>query len=290
MTSFANKKRLRFIITLGVNKFGSSNDNVIIIEGMRATAEVDKVGGLQLSSLSARIYGVSESDMKAITVLRWTPNYLIKSQIEVYAIDGRQESLVFAGDIVTAQADYQSMPDVFLSIQAAGQYNAMLQAVDPISLKGGAPVSVVMEKIAQELGLSFQSHGVDGVLIDPYYDGDLINRARRIAQDADIELVIDDKTLTILPRNSSIPGLEPLISPSTGLVGYPIFDGTGVVFRCLYNPAIVFKGAVQLETSAPNASGRWIVDSVGAFLESEKPGGAWFSYVRGSLHGQAFTK
>ncbi len=37
--SFENKKELRFIITLGTGKFGSSNNNQITLEGYRATVD-----------------------------------------------------------------------------------------------------------------------------------------------------------------------------------------------------------------------------------------------------------
>jgi hypothetical protein len=62
-TSFQNKKALRFIITLGTGKFGSSNNNQITLQGFRATVDIDKAGGTQMGTLKAQIFGVSQSDM-----------------------------------------------------------------------------------------------------------------------------------------------------------------------------------------------------------------------------------
>lgn len=287
MPSFKNKKQLRFKITLGTTKFGSGGENVLIFQGLRAKVDIEKSGGVMLSQAVCKIYGMTQSDMNAITTLWWQPNSLPRSQIEIYAVDGDIESLVFAGDIITAQGDYQGLPDVFLLIQASSEYNAQMQAVEPTSVSGGTPVRVIMEKIANSLGLAFIDNGVDAILVDSYFDSDLITQAREIAKASNVDLVIDNKTLAITPKNTSLPGLEPVISKETGLVGYPIFDGTGVVFRCLYNPAILFKGAIRLESEIPKATGRWIVDSVGIYLESENPNGAWFCYVRGSYHGYA---
>lgn len=291
MPSFDNKKSLKFIITLNTKTFEKSDNtknNRIILSGFRATVEVNKIGGAQNNTLRARICGVSQSDMNSITNLRWSPGYDIHNYVEVYAIDGKEESLVFAGHIVDAFGDYQGIPDVFLMIQASSNYDAQVSAVNALSVKGGMRVDAIMEQIAKKLKKQFKSVEVDAVLVDMYAAGDLISQARQIADAAGIDLVLDDQSLTILKRNTSIPGMEPEISKETGLIGYPTFDGTGVDFRCVFNPAIVFRGAVKLITSLPNANGRWIVDSVSAHLESEKPGGAWFSYVRGSSHGQAF--
>ena len=86
-----------------------------------------------------------------------------------------------------------------------------------------------------------------------------------------------------MPRKVIIP----LISSASGLVGYPTFDGVGVNFQTLFNPAITFGGSVKLVTDVQQAAGEWVVTSVGHRLESEKPGGAWFSNVRGNANGLA---
>ena len=70
-TSFENKKELRFIITLGTGKFGSSSNNQIRLEGFRATVEIDKAGGMMMGTLRAQIYGVQQTDMNSITTLQW---------------------------------------------------------------------------------------------------------------------------------------------------------------------------------------------------------------------------
>jgi hypothetical protein len=71
--------------------------------------------------------------------------------------------------------------------------------------------------------------------------------------------------------------------------GYPTFDGVGVNFQIVFNPAVRFGGSIQIVTDIPQAAGQWIVTSVNHQLESEKPGGAWFSTVRGNKYGLAVT-
>lgn len=287
MPSFDNKKQLRFVVTLGTGKFGSSNNDAITLQGFRATADIDKAGGMMMGTLRAKIYGVKQADMNSVTTLQWKTGTLIPNTVEVYAIDGPAETLVFAGNIVNAWADYQSMPDVFLHIQAQSAFFNALKAIPPRSFKGGVDVASVMAQIARDLGYTFENNGVTTRLVDVYLPNTGMEQAKDLARAAGCDLYLDDKILAITPPNVPRRVVIPLISPASGLVGYPTFDGVGVNFQTLFNPAITFGGSIKLETDVQQAAGEWVVTSVGHRLESEKPGGAWFSNVRGNQNGLA---
>ncbi len=287
MPSFDNKKQLRFVITLGTGKFGSSNNDTITLQGFRATADIDKAGGMMMGTLRAKIYGVKQQDMNSVTTLQWKPGTLIPNTVEVYAIDGAAETTVFAGNIVNAWADYQSMPDVFLHIQAQAAFFNALKAIPPRSFKGGVDVASVMAQIARDLGYTFENNGVNTRLVDVYLPNTGMEQAKDLARAAGCDLYLDDKILAITPPNVPRKVIIPLISPVSGLVGYPTFDGVGVNFQTLFNPAVTFGGSIKLETDVQQAAGEWIVTSVGHRLESEKPGGAWFSSIRGNQNGLA---
>lgn len=289
MPSFENKKALRFVITLGTGKFGSSNNDVVTLQGFRAIADIDKAGGMMMGTLRAKIYGVKQADMNSITTLQWKPGTLIPNTVEVFAIDGAAETLVFAGNIVNAWADYQSMPDVFLHIQAQSAFFNALKAIPPRSFKGRVDVPSVMAQIARDLGYTFENNGVTTQLVDVYLPNTGMEQAKDLARAAGCDLYLDDKILAITPPNVPRRVIIPLISPASGLVGYPTFDGVGVNFQTLFNPAITFGGSIKLETDVQQAAGEWVVTSVGHRLESEKPGGAWFSSVRGNANGLAVT-
>lgn len=293
--SFSDKKQLRFVITLGTGKFGSSNNDRIALQGFRATADIDKAGGMMMGTLRAKIYGVSQSDMNSITSFtmqapvnggyRYQPN-----TVEVYAIDGAVETLVFAGNIVNAWADYQGMPDVFLHIQAQSAFFNALKAIPPRSFKGGVDVASVMAQIARDMGYTFENNGVNVKLCDVYLANTGLEQAKELAQTAGIGFYIDDTVLAIT-QSPTTPrgGIIPLISAQSGLVGYPTFDGWGVNVQCLFSPAVTFGGRIKLETDVLRASGEWLVASVAHRLESEKPGGAWFTTIRGNQTGLAVT-
>ena len=289
MPSFSNKKQLRFVITLGTGKFGSSNNDQITLQGFRAIADIDKAGGMMMGTLRAKIFGVKQVDMNSVTTLQWKPGTLIPNTVEVFAIDGAAETLVFAGNIVNARADYQSMPDVYLHIQAQSAFFNALKAIPPRSFKGRVDVASVMAQIARDLGYTFENNGVTTQLTDIYLPNTGMEQAKDLARAAGCDLYLDDKILAITLPNVPRKVIIPLISPASGLVGYPTFDGVGVNFQTLFNPAVTFGGSVKLETDVQQAAGEWVVTSVGHRLESEKPGGAWFSTIRGNQNGLAVT-
>ncbi len=285
-----NKKRLKFIITLGTGKFGASDNDQVTLEGYRATVDIDKAGGMMMGTLRAGIYGVTQDDMNSITTLQWKPQEIIPNTVEVYAIDGDTETLVFAGNIVNAWGDYQTMPDVYLRLQAQSAFINQLKPVPPRSFQGAIDVASVMSQIARDLGYNFENNGVSVSLTDVYLPNTGLEQAKDLAHAANIDLYLDDKTLAITPANSPRGDMIPEISAESGLIGYPTFDGIGVNFKTLFNPSVTFGGRIKLVTDIKQAKGEWIVTSIGHRLESEKPGGAWLSNVRGNANGLAIGK
>ena len=95
-------------------------------------------------------------------------------------------------------------------------------------------------------------------------------------------MLVDDgrgagqQTLAIWPADGARGGSVPVISPATGLVGYPIRTPLGVNFTTLFNPSITYGAKVELHTSVKSASGMWKVTLLDHNLESETPGGSWF--------------
>jgi hypothetical protein len=293
MLSLANKKELRFVISLQTGTFGSSNSNTITLEGFRADVSINKAGGMMMGELRAQIWGVSQSDMNSCTTLQWKPKSLNQNTVQVYAIDGAQTTLVFQGNIVNAWGVYDNMPDVCLMIQAQSAYFNQLAPVAPTSLQGAVDVATVMGQIAAKMGYTFENNGVNAQLSNPYLPNTAMDQAKSIAQAAGIDLYLDDNVLAICPPNQPRKmSVIPQISATSGLLRYPTFDGVGVNFEMMFNPAVRFGGSVSLITSVKAISDvatEWIVTSIAHNLESEKPNGKWFSRVRGNLNGLAIT-
>lgn len=283
MPSFDNKKALRFVITLGSDnpKFDDAGSDQIILQGYRAGVTCDNAGWVQMGELRAEIFGLSQSDMNAITSYPLRITEATRNKIVIYAIDGDQESVVFAGNLIKAWPDYSRMPDVCLRIQAQTAYSAALAAIAPRSFKGSCNVADVMRQIANSMGYAFENAGVDVTLADVYLANTNLEQARDLAKAAGVELNIERNILSIWPKGAYRNSAIPLISPDTGLVSYPSFDGTFLRFDTLYNPTLITGGLFKVESENKAAKGQWQVLRMSHRLDSEKPGGAWFSSVVG---------
>ena len=287
MSSFDNKKELRFVITLGNGQtFQGGSSNQITLEGYRAIVNIDRGGGMMGGTLHAQIYGVTQSDMNScVTYQNQLSNlvggYLFKT-IQVFAIDGAQETLVFTGDIIWAWGNYLSMPDVFLEIAAQSLYAQQLTPAAPTSFNGPFDVVTAMGQFAQKLGLTLEPNGVSVPLKDQYLPNTVWEQTKTLAAAANINLYLDPPVLAITPpntaRGTASSGI-PIISKDTGMVGYPTFNGVGVTLKMLFNPAIRFGYSVQIVSDIPNTSGTFIAQGIAYQLESEKPNGAWFATV-----------
>lgn len=289
--SFQNKKALRFVITLGIGKFGSSSYNQITLEGLRATVNVNMAGGPSMANMTANIFGLSQSDMNAITTLQWKQDYVNPNTIVVSAIDGAQETTVFSGNIANAWGDYSSMPNVSLYVKSQAAFFNQLIPVQPRSFKGSIDVATVMSQLATAMGYGFENNGVNVQLADTYLAGTALDQMKAVARAANINAFIDTSNiLVIIPANQSRGGMIPLVSPQTGLIGYPTFEGVGVIgpginFQTVFNPAIKFWGKIKLVSSISNANKIWTVTHITHRLESEVIGGQWSSDVRGTDNG-----
>ena len=284
MASFDNKKELRFLITLGQGGFGSSSNNQITLEGYRAIVDIDRGGGMMAGTLRAQIYGVSQSDMNSCVTYPYQPQRFsagyVFSTIQVFAIDGDQESLVFTGNIQTAWGNYQNQPDVFLEIVAQSLYAQQLTPVAPTSFNGAFDVAAAAKQMAASLGLTFENNGVSVQLKDKYFAGTTLDQVKALKNMANVDLYIDPPVLAITPPNTARGQTgAPLISAKTGMIGYPTFNSQGITVRTLFNPAVKFGGTVQIQSDIPNAMGTFIVRGLAYKLESEKPGGVWFATI-----------
>lgn len=300
MSSFTNKKELKFVITLGNGSFGSSSNNTITLQGFRAIVSIDRGGGAMGGTLRAQIYGVSQSDMNSCVTFPFQPQKLTSgtikmNAIQVFAIDGAQQTLIFTGNVVNAWGNYKNMPDVFLEIQAQNAYAYQIQPAKPLSFSGTISVATAMKQLADAMNLTFENNGVTtNVPMNQYLGNTALEQAKTLARVSNTWMYIDENSILAIcppfqPRNKKIP----LISPQNGLIGYPTFDSVGLNFECLFNPGVIFGGSVEIQSSLQTPSlnfpvnGLWIATNIALRLEAEKPGGAWFMTIRGTKSGLA---
>lgn len=281
-----SKKDLKFVITLNTGNFGSSTNNQITLQGFRATTKITNAGGMMAGQAEIRIYGVQQSDMNQLTMLNGLNSQYQGNSIDIYAVLDGVDILVFTGNINNAWADYQSMPDVNFYINAMVGYYYKLKPTEPRSFKGPIDVATLATQISNSMGFKLINNGVALTLTDVALDNTGMEQLIELFTNAHIDYYIhlDSKLIDICPKGVPVMGLISIISPESGLIGYPTFDITTVNFMTLFNPSIRFGSRIRIQSDANItnvAGGDYGVASMTHILDSEKPGGSWFSQIRG---------
>lgn len=278
MGSF-KKKTIRVSITKLDGTFAASGKNTLILEGLRTSVSVDAQGGNMVPQANIKIYGLPSALLNELTNLYVNINGVKKNIIRIEAGDvGEQLTEVFVGDMTKAYGDYSCAPDICLVVQAQTNYYWQIAPAEPTSVKGDADVAEIMRGLARKMGLGFENNGVNIKLSNPYLTHTLIEQVRNVAKAAHIDVYFDRNVLAIAPCGAARKCDIPLISPQSGLIGYPtIADNATIKFKSLFNPAIFFGGVVKLESEVEMACGHWLVNGLKHELESETPDGAWFS-------------
>lgn len=279
--SFTRKQLRVTLILAGTNQvFPGTNSNTLVVTGMRISATVQAVAR-QATQADVRLYGMRPKDMDALTVA-WFNRVFLDHIVVVEANDGGGWNQVFSGTIIEAQPEYRSAPDVFFRIQARLKYFAQIEPVPATSFQGAAKVADIMEGLAKQMDLTLENNGVDVVLSDPYFYGTAFDQLQQVARAADVDYYFPGGSiLAITPANEPRKNApEVILSPTSGLIGYPVLDRFGIVVTNLYNPAIDGGNPITVRGSLPWANGRWKPFSITHQLESFTPGGQWASQLQ----------
>lgn len=283
--SFVERK-IRLTFLLGQGDFGNSGFNETTVEGLRVSVTVTKNGGVSMSQLQMRVFGLSLNLMNRLSTLGKPLTDGRNNKVRVEAGDDEVGlTTVFIGTISQAWVDAANQPEVSFVVTAHSGLLDALKPTPPTSYPGPASVSNIMATLAQEMGYQFEDGGVQVTLSSPYLSGTPRMQVEAVAQAAGINWVIDDETLAIWPQGGSRGGLIPFLSPDTGLIGYPAHTQNGIALTVLFTPSITFGGQVEVESSLTPANGTWTVFSVTHELQSETPGGKWFTQLECSILG-----
>ena len=286
-------KRLRFTFSLAnaAATFEGTNSNTFVVTGLRAAVHMNGSGFPAFPEARAVINGLKQDDMNALTALSFQMEGVTRNVFIVDADSGDGWSTVFAGEIVEAGPDYSNMPAVGFHILARVLFFFSINPAPVTAYTGATSVASIVSNIAARMGKAFENNGVTTVLDSPYLPGTLAEQLRSVCQQAGIDCYNDPagNVIAITPKYQPRRVPRWVLSPAIGLVGYPKLESRGYIqARSVFNPAFRFGGPVRIEGSdLPRANGDWMIGVLSHTLESETPGGAWFSdslcYPAGSL-------
>jgi hypothetical protein len=267
---------------LGTGTFGTTGSNTVTVTGMRVEATINQcANAFSGCSADLKIYGLTPSLMNALSALNSATEIVQQNVIIISAGDAvNGVSVVFCGQILTSQIDLTGSPNAVLNISAFSGYFEGVMLASPSSYRNNADAAVIIANLAAQMGRNFEGNGVSVMLSTPYFAGTPMDQARKCAEAAHLNLFDDGVTLAIWPIGGKRGGVIPLISPATGLVGYPSYSSgqTGLAVTSIFNPNITMGGLVQIKSSLQVANGKWRAFNITHELESQTVSGAWLTH------------
>lgn len=284
---------------LGQGSFGDSGNDTIEVSGVRISASLNQAGGRAMTELDLRVYGLPLDAMNKLTILG---KPLVDGRHNTVIVSAGDEggplSVVFAGTIIEAWVDARNAPEVQLIVTAKDGALLALKPVVPVSFKGSVDVATIASYIAETANMAFQNDGVSAQADNPYYPNTGLEQLYSLAEHYNFNAIVESQggdananssKIVIWPKDKPRPGSVPVISPATGMVGYPMRTQNGVEVTTLFNPAIVFGGDILIESDLTPANGRWTVFRIAHDLECQMPNGKWFTTMECNLFGQPLS-
>lgn len=260
-------------------QFDNGNNSVTLTG--RASVRVQLSGAPVGSTAQVLVWGLTPSLMNQLSTLGLVFQLIPQNTLTIRAGDAVSGlATVFVGTIRSAIADFNRAPDVpFVFECVAGLLNQVIPA-KASSYPGPVDAANVMQTLAGLMGYGFENNGVTAKLPASYFPGTVADQWKKVAQDAGIEANIvpgasGNQVLAIWPKGGSRSGTVPLVSPDTGMIGYPAYSQVGITVKTIFNPQIGFGGQIQIKSSLPRATGKWVVLRMDHALDSLLPEGAW---------------
>ncbi|WP_345822889.1 hypothetical protein ABC766_32140 (plasmid) [Methylobacterium fujisawaense] len=277
--SFA-RKCIDVELTLKANTFAGGS-NSIYLTGLRVSAHITQPGAPDFGQLQAAIYGLSLSKMNALTTLGRQYSLRDANTIRLYAYEeGQKPSLVFAGTILDGYPDMRGAPQVAFRVAAHAGMAGAVAKVAPTTMQGAVKAETLLKQICQKGGWQFENNGVDALLRNPYLPGGAYRQAVAVMHASRCLMTVDRDTLAVWKPGGSRQGSVPLISPGTGMIGYPRYRQAAVEVETAYLPTVQMGGRIQVQSELTPACGVWAITYVEHELEAELPGGKWQTTIQ----------
>ena len=280
------KRKITIRFQLAEGSFNGSDDTVEI-SGLRCSASINTPGGVSMSTLELRVFGMSLDVMNKLTILGKPLVDGRNNTVELIAGDDiNGMSSIYVGTLQEAWVDTRAAPQVAFIATAFTGMVAALRPVAPTSYKGTVDAATIVGEIARQAGFGFENSGVSVQIADAYHPGTYLAQLQDVARAGNFNCVIDKNVVAIWPANANRRGNVPIISPESGLIGYPMRTQNGIEVKTLFNPTIIFGGQFEVRSLLTPANGMWTVNNVTHEIESETPGGKWFTTIGGNILGQ----
>lgn len=273
------RRDLEIEFTLKSGSFDQQNGNVLRVKNMKCEMSISAFGGVTGTTMDMSLWGLSLDHMSKLTSKAQKYLDQPKNLIKIVA----NGETVFTGTIMASRINLNQMPDAPIEITANAVGYERTIPCTPTSVQGTTDAASLIKAISEKAGLNFLNVDVDIQITNPHYSGNAIQQIQAIAQDYGFSADTDIGVVSIYTGENPIDGVHPFVSPSNGLIGYPIFYDYGINFRCMFSSSIRVGRKLLLETSLPNGSGEYLInDGTTHYLSSFVEGGPWETSVVGT--------
>ena len=272
-------RRIDLTFRLGKGSFGEDGSTQLTFKGLRVVAYIELATAPHPALARLRIYGLTLDHMNQLS--RAGLSY--KARTDLIQVDAGDDvtglSTVFVGQIIDAYPDMRNQPDVSFYVYATPTNVAQLRPVTPTSFTGSTTTEPALKAIAVKGNWTLENTGVNTALQTPYFQGTAWDQLLSCVRAANCFAHVDGITniLAVWPKDGARNSLnEIIVSPDTGMIGYPTFQATLVIVKRLYdNKTIQMGQVIQILSELTAANGRFTVITISYDLASELPQGPW---------------
>ena len=283
MTFVKRKIDVTFYLTSGTlnpatpGSTSSSDATGLTVSGLRVSAVITRGGTVANPEALIRIYGLTLSQLNQFSTLNKFIKQENQNRILVSAGDASGMPVVFVGNIQESWAEIQP-PDAVLTVRAVGNLDSSMKPVPPTSYFGPVDVATVMQDLAARGGYQGPENSLtrSHMISNPYWPGCVKAQIDAAARAGHIDYDIDNGTLAIFEKDGHRNTVIPTIA-APDMIGYPTYTQNGAIISALYNPAVKSGGLIDVQSDITPATGKWRVRGIVHELESEIPGGAWYT-------------
>jgi hypothetical protein len=262
--------------------------NTLTISKLRTFVTIQHASFPGGALATIRVYGMTLDHINTLTKAGTAYATNLNNIVSVAAGDiGGPITTIFTGIINEAFPAFSNPPDVLFVIQAFSVLGLSMKATAPVSFPGQVTVEQALTQILKPVGVTLKNNGVDVTLQSPYFAGGVWQQVSRVVQAANCSAAYDGttKTFTISPKfgGSTNSGNPAIISPETGMIGYPEFETLQIRVRTLFAPGILVKAEsfIQVKSQLTAANGKWRATEVVYNISAEAPGGPWEMVITG---------
>ena len=276
------RKVIRITIMLKGEKqevFTTEGQNTLSSTGLSVSCNLTFGNGAITPTAQITVYGLTLDKMLKLMRVQWNTMQALLNTVRIeVGNDGEELQLAYEGNITQATIDANAAPNIPLIITSQMAAYEKSKFSGAVTTKGGpVHLSDIAMFIAFDMGYKFTNDGVERVVSDVVLEGSSVEKLQKLAIAYDFDLYIEQKTVAICKKGGARTLKIPVISPSTGMQGYPVFDIKGISFSCLYDPLVRFGGLIRIKDSLLGeiVNTDWRVYGYTAQLESNIQNGRW---------------